>query len=153
MNCLGRAALCAALITFAAGSANAQITTVVATPPKRDQVSQQVAARREQAAQDSVARVTMTDMKEWVDSAAAALAIRPDTALAVADTAVAAPSAPAPHRSTPARADTTTEFRDAARAPNTATAAPTIVVLGVALILLGAIVRKRPRAATSRIRR
>ena len=88
MNCLGRAALAAMLIAGAA-SANAQITTVVASPPKRNQpAQQQAAAQREQAVQDSVARVTMTGMKEWVDSAAAALAIRPDTVPTAADTTV-----------------------------------------------------------------
>ena len=76
--CLGRAAL-AALLTFGAARANAQITTVVSPPPKRNAATQQEVVRREQAAQDSVARVTLTGMTQWVDSAAAALALsRPE---------------------------------------------------------------------------
>ena len=76
--CLGRAALAALLTLGAAATAHAQITTVVAQP-KRNEPNQQQVAQREQAAQDSVARVTLTGMTQWVDSAAASLAVRPDT--------------------------------------------------------------------------
>src|SRR5215210_3881102 len=77
------------MVVFGAVTADAQITTVIGSP-KRDEVKQQAAARREEVAQDSIARVTMTGMKQWVDSAAASLAIRPDTGTVPAsDTAVA----------------------------------------------------------------
>jgi len=83
---LGRAA-CAAIVVFAAARADAQITTVM-DAPKRVDAKQQAIAKREEVAQDSIARVTMTGMKEWVDSAANALAVRPDTtATPAADTA------------------------------------------------------------------
>lgn len=152
---LGRAAF-AALIAFGAARANAQITTVVSTPAKRNAQAQQAAAQREQAAQDSIARVTLTDMKEWVDSAATALAIRPDTGTKPADTA-----ATAPPPSTPAARDTGTatrrepapEFRDRSRAPDTATLLPTIAVTGVALVALGIALHRRPRGARVRSRR
>jgi hypothetical protein len=158
MNCLGRAAFAAMLIVGAA-SANAQITTVVSAPPKRNEPAQQAAAaRREQAAQDSVARVTMTGMKEWVDSAAAALAIRPDTVPSAADTSVGtrrAPTSPAPRTGTqsPTRTDSTAEFRDGARAPDTATPIPAIALAGAALVALGVALRRRERTVRARVRR
>lgn len=158
MNCLGRAALAAMLIAGAA-SANAQITTVVASPPKRNEPAQQAAAaQREQAVQDSVARVTMTGMKEWVDSAAAALSIRPDTVPTAADTSVGTqrtPTSPAPRTSAqaPTRADSTAEFRNGARAPNTATPVPAIALTGAALIAIGVAMRRRDRTAAVRERR
>lgn len=157
-NCLGRLGL-AALIAFGAASANAQITTVVATPAKRNASAQQVAAQREQAAQDSVARVTLTGMKEWVDSAATALAIRPDTGTKPTDTLAAASAQPASAQSAPAQRDTAAraaaaaEFREGARAPNTATLDPALAVTGVALIALGIALRRRPRGARARARR
>jgi hypothetical protein len=152
---LGRAAF-AALIAFGAAHAHAQITTVVSTPPKRNEQAQQVAAQREQAAQDSVARVTLTGMKEWVDSAATALAIRPDTGTKPADTAVTAPARAMPaarDTGTATRRESAPEFRDGSRAPNTATLVPTIAVAGVALLALGIALRRRPRAARERARR
>ena len=141
---LERAAI-AAFIVFGSVRANAQITTVVAPPPQRNQTSAQAVAQREQATQDSVARVTLTDMREWVDSAAAALAIRPDTASTPTDTTTApAPgnrSAEPPVRSQP---DSQPTFRDGARAPNTATPIPTLAVAGAVLIALGVAMRRRP---------
>lgn len=157
MNCLGRAAL-AAMLVVGAGSANAQITTVVSAPPKRNEAAQQqAAAQREQTAQDSIARVTMTGMKEWVDSAAAALAIRPDTVPTAADTAVGrpgAPTSPAPRASqqAPTRADSSAEFRNGARAPNTATPIPAIALAGAALIAIGVAMKRRERMAAVRSR-
>ncbi len=93
MHNLGRAAL-AAMMIVGAGTAKAQITTFVASPPRKIEPAQQAAAQqREKVAQDSVARVAMTGMKEWVDSASAALAIRPDTVPTTSDTAVGTPRA------------------------------------------------------------
>jgi len=157
MNYFGRAALAAMMIAGAA-SANAQITTVVASPPKRVDPAQQATAQREQAAQDSIARVTMTGMKQWVDSAAAALAIRPDTVPTTADTAVGTPRAatsPAARSNSqaPTRADSTAEFRDGARAPDTATPIPAIALAGAALIAIGAAMKRRERIAKVRARR
>ena len=158
MNCLGRAAFAAMLIAGAA-SANAQITTVVASPPKRNNPAQQAAVQREQAAaQDSIARVTMTGMKEWVDSAAAALAIRPDTVPTAADTSVGTPRAataptPGSRSQAPTRADSTAEFREGARAPDTATPIPAIALAGAVLIAIGVAMKRRERTATVRARR
>jgi hypothetical protein len=101
----------------------------------------------------------MTGMKEWVDSASAALAIRPDTVPTTADTALGNPSAataPAPRSDSSAAVRTSErqpEFRDGARAPNTATAIPAIGLAGIALILAGVAVRRRESIARARVRR
>ena len=152
---LGRAA-CAALIAFGGARASAQITTVISAPPKRNEQAKLVAAQREEAAQDSIARVTLTGMKEWVDSAATALAIRPDTGTKPADTAATAQAQPAPaarDTGTATRRESAPEFRDGSRAPNTATLLPTIAVTGVALLALGIALQRRPRGARVRARR
>ena len=158
MHNLGRAAL-AAIMIVGAGTAKAQITTFVASPPRKIEPAQQAAAQqREKVAQDSVARVAMTGMKEWVDSASAALAIRPDTVPTNSDTAVGTPRAattPAPKSDSSARARTSErqpEFRNGARAPNTATPIPVIGLAGVVLILTGMAMKRRERTARVRVR-
>ena len=134
-------------LTFIPALASAQITTVISAP-KRQQAAAQVAAQREAATQDSIARVTLTGMKEWVDSAANAMALKPDTGVTVADTALVSTNRPiqqrrdsTANRTTAARpADT---FRDGARAPNTATPWPTLAAVGIGLIAAGALLRRR----------
>jgi hypothetical protein len=149
---LGRAAL-AAILAFGVARADAQITTVIEAP-KRADAKQQVAAQRQQVAQDSIARVTLTGMKQWVDSAAEALAIRPDTGtVPTSDTAVAATRPMSPRSDSgiaakPKPAPAPAEFRDGARAPNTATVVPTVALAGAVMILLGALLRRRATEAT-----
>jgi hypothetical protein len=130
---------------------DAQITTVIA-PPKQSEAKQQEAARRQAAAQDSVARVTLTDMKEWVDSAAASLAIRPDTGPVPAADSTRSPAQaanPQPNvRSDSAASAERREgapgvFRDGARAPDTATDVPTIALIGALLVLVGLALGRR----------
>jgi hypothetical protein len=153
---LGRVAI-AAMVSFGAGRAGAQITTVIA-PPKPNQAKQVEVARREQAAQDSVARVTLTDMKQWVDSAAGALAIRPDTGtVPAADAAAARPAAlaaspvdSASGRVTASAGSSRAEFRDGVRAPDTATPIPSIAVLGSTLLILGLALRTLARRTQAR---
>jgi LPXTG-motif cell wall-anchored protein len=124
--------------------------------------AQQAAAKREEVSQDSIARVTMTGMKEWVDSAAKSLALRPDTGTTPAsDTATATRAAtqPAAQRTdsgatAPTRVPVApTEFRDGARAPNTGTPVPTLAVVGALMVLAGALLRRRPTPATARRQR
>jgi len=158
MQSLARAAF-AAMMIVGAGTAKAQITTVVASPPRKTEPAQQAAAQqRERVAQDSVARVAMTGMKEWVDSASAALAVRPDTVPTTADTALATPRAAAatPKSDTSATARTSEpppEFKDGARAPDTATSIPAIGLAGIVLILTGFAMKRRERPARVRARR
>ena len=155
---LGRAA-CAAIVVFGAARADAQITTVM-DPPKRVDAKQQAAAKREEVAQDSIARVTMTGMKEWVDSAANALAVRPDTTAApAADTG----SSAAQRQQAPQRTDSATaapnrkvapaEFRDGARAPDTGTPIPTFALVGTGMVLFGVALRRRARDVEAPARR
>lgn len=152
-QCLKHAAV-AALLTLGAERAHAQITTVIAAPKRPDPVAQQQAARVEQAAQDSVARVTLTGMTQWVDSAAAALSLRPDTGTTPAsDTSAAArTTTAAPPDSAPARRDTTADMRNVVRAPNTATLIPTIALSGAMLVLIGLVMRRPPRRERVRVR-
>lgn len=145
----------AALLALGATRANAQITTVVAGP-KRTDAKAQAAAQRDSAAQDSVARVTLTDMKSWVDSAAASLALRPDTGTVPADSATPATAVQEPSmqpRDTAAArrriANAPPDFRAGARAPDTATQVPTVAVLGAVMILAGLALR---RWRTARVR-
>ena len=159
MHSLGRAAL-AAMMIVGAGTANAQITTFVASPPRKTEPAQRAAAQqREKTAQDSVARVAMTGMKEWVDSASAALAIRPDTVPTAADTAVGTPraaTAPAPKSDSSASARTSerpSEFTNGARAPDTATPIPAIGLAGILLIVIGAAMKRHERTVRVRARR
>jgi hypothetical protein len=140
------------LLSFAgAGMAQAQNTAVI-IPPKRADTVVADSVRRAQAAQDSVARVTLTDMKQWVDSAAQALAVQPDTgAVATPRTdtaaAVAAPAtAQRPDSAVQSRPPSqAAEFRDGARAPDTATPFPTFAVIGGAMVLAGIAIGRRRR--------
>jgi hypothetical protein len=156
---IGRAAV-AAILTFGAAAADAQITTVIA-PTRRAEAKQVEAARRAEVARDSVARVTLTDMTKWVDSAAAALALRPDTGTVPA-TDTARSTVPAePGRSADSAAAVrgrpvapAREFRDGARAPDTATSLPALALAGGAMLVLGMLLRRREnRHAVARVRR
>ena len=134
------------------GMAQAQNTAVI-IPPKRSDTVAADSVRRAQVAQDSIARVTLTDMKQWVDSAAQALAVQPDTgAVATPRTdtaaAVAAPATPQrPDSAVQSRAPSqaATEFRDGARAPDTATPFPTFALIGGAMVLAGIAIGRRRR--------
>ena len=140
------------LLSFAgAGMAKAQNTAVI-IPPKRPDTAAADSVRRAQVEQDSIARVTLTDMKQWVDSAAQALAVKPDTGAAPTTRSDTAAAVVAP--ATPQRPDTTaqnrpsqaaTEFRDGARAPDTATSLPSFAVVGGAMVLAGVALRRRRR--------
>ena len=131
------------LITLPA-VAQAQFTTVVA-PPREKQVAQSAeAAAVARARADSVMQQRLGDMREWVDSAAVALAGVSDTLrVEVVDSGVVlrdtAAVPPEPRRPT-------TEFREGAPAPATATGLPTLALIGIGALGLGAILLGRPRA-------
>jgi len=147
----------AALVGLGAARADAQITTVIATP-KRAEANAQAVARREEVAQDSIARVTLTGMKQWVDSAAAALALRPDTGTSPSEAPSQAPSSSSQRMdsaaTTPARPAQSPEFRDGARAPDTATQLPAFALGGAIMVLIGLGLRRRsPTVARARANR
>jgi len=132
----------AALLTPAA--LPAQFTTFVAPPRKAasDAAKPSVVAVAKARA-DSVSRMSLTDMKAWVDSAAGtskpALSAT-DTAMTRADTLVS--TAPTPS----ATAHTTTTFSNGAIAPNTATSLPTLLVAGLLSLTAGLLLLRRRRA-------
>jgi LPXTG-motif cell wall-anchored protein len=123
---------------------SAQFTTFVAPPKKAaaDSAKPTVAA----AKADSVSRMTLTDMKAWVDSAAGTsvqVANASDTTMAAANAASGSAATAAPN----ANGRTTTTFSNGAIAPNTASPLPTYLAGG--LIALGAglaLLRRRRRA-------
>jgi hypothetical protein len=123
--------IAAALMTPAA--LPAQFTTFVAPPRKDSVISKKpsvVAVAKARA--DSASRMSLTDMKAWVDSAAgtpAPVTAVADTAMATVDT-VASPSAKAAQH-------TTTSFSNGAIAPNTATALPLLFATGFASLAVG----------------
>lgn len=138
----------AAILALCSVEASAQFTGVV-VPPKRaaapvaDATPKTVAEMR-----DSVARVNLTNMKDWVDSAAATLGV---TATVAVDTA--APVVPAVPPTMPARVEDppipargTTEFREGAMAPNTATPIPLLALLGLSSLMGGIWLLRRRRA-------
>ena len=133
----------AALLTPAA--LPAQFTTFVA--PSRKAASESakpsvVAVAKARA--DSVSRMSLTDMKSWVDSAAGTTKpalTATDTAMTSADTVMA----PTPVSSATAR--TTTTFSNGAIAPNTATSLPTLLVVGLLSLTAGLVLLRRRRAS------
>jgi len=132
----------AALLTPAVLSA--QFTTFVAPPRQAAVDSAKTTVAVTKARADSVARMSLTDMKAWVDSAAGV----PGTKVATAnDTAMASVATAAPdQRVEPGR--TTTTFSNGAIAPNTATPLPAYLVAGLASLIVGMLLlRLRARRA------
>lgn len=133
----------AALLTPAA--LPAQFTTFVAPPRKAasDSAKPSVVAVAKARA-DSVSRMSLTDMKAWVDSAAGttkpALSAT-DTAMTSADTLVAPTPTPS------ANTHSTTTFSNGAIAPNTATSLPTLLVVGLLSLTAGLVLLRRRRAS------
>lgn len=132
-----------ASIVLIPAPASAQFTTFIVPPPKaKVDSAKAVIAAAQTAHADSAARMTISDMKAWVDSAAGTSSAAP--AVQSADTtatAVAAQVNQAP-KSTP----TTTRFSDGALAPATASALPALAAAGFGLIIVGgALLRWQPK--------
>src|SRR4051794_9030899 len=125
---------------------SAQFTTFVAPPKKAaaDSARPTVAAAKAKA--DTVSRMTLTDMKAWVDSAAGTsvqVATASDTTMAAANAASGSTAAPAPN----ANGRTTTTFSNGAIAPNTASPLPAYLAGGLVALGAGlALLRRRRRA-------
>ena len=148
-----RKATTAILFTAAAllapAALSAQFTTFVAPPRKAaaDSAPKTVAAK---ARADSVARMSVTDMKTWVDSAAGTstqVASASDTTMAAANAAATAPQA------ANANARTTTTFSNGAIAPNTASPLPAYLAAGLASLSAGLFLLRRRRRAEVKARR
>ena len=112
-----RAVLAGAALALCASQASAQITTYVA-PPRPAAPDPAVVASTDSARRDSLARVAMTNMKEWVDSAAG-IAVPGNVGDSLPPVAV-------------------TTFEDGSVAPATASDLPALALAGVVFLLLGA---------------
>jgi hypothetical protein len=137
--------LALALLVALPVAAGAQFTSFVA-PPRRgpvDTAKQGIVARS--ATRDSVARMSLTDMKAWVDSAAGIGAA--DQAEVPDSAAVPSPVSMSPAAAPPQRPSTTV-FSEGAIAPNTASPLPALVTGGLAAFFAGIVLlRLRPRRA------
>lgn len=125
----------------------AQVTTYIA--PARNATADMAKAKAPatvaKARADSARRMSVTDMKTWVDSAAAVST----PAVTVADTALASvDTAKLPPRRATAQTSPTTTFSNGAIAPNTATSLPTLLAVGALFFAAGLVLfRFRTRRA------
>jgi hypothetical protein len=130
---MSRVVLAGLALMFGATAAGAQITTYIA-PPRAPKPTAQMVASADSARKDSVAKVAMTNMKAWVDSAAG-VPVPQHVGTVDSSALVNDPGRPA-----------ATTFSDGAVAPATASDLPTIALMGAfALVIGGALLRKRPR--------
>jgi hypothetical protein len=112
-----RAVLAGVTLTLCASQASAQITTYVA-PSRPAAPDPAVVATADSVRRDSLAQVAMTNMKEWVDSAAG-----------IAVPATVGDSLPPV---------SVTTFEDGSVAPNTSSDLPTLALVGFIFLLVGA---------------
>lgn len=112
-----RAVLAGVALTLCTSQVSAQITTYVA-PSRPAAPDPAVVAAADSVKRDSLAQVAMTNMKEWVDSAAG-----------VAVPATVGDSLPPV---------SVTTFEEGAVAPATASNLPTLALVGFVFLLLGA---------------
>ena len=140
---------CGAIVVFGSPVA-AQFTAVVAPPrAKVDTVAAEPATIA--ATRDSVARVTMTNMREWVDSAAVSLGVRTDSVRL--DSVQVTITPPVAAVDTTLRLPPTEAFREGARAPDTATPFPLVAIAGALLLLSGVWLLRRREPVESPARR
>ena len=121
----------------------AQFTTFVARPLKAAADSAKTPVAVAKARADSASRMTLTDMKTWVDSAAGTT----KPAASVVDSALASAETVAPTPSN-AASRTTTTFSNGAIAPNTATQLPTVLTAGLAIFAAGMLLFRFRRRRT-----
>ncbi|GAC1683022.1 MAG: hypothetical protein NVS9B3_00820 [Gemmatimonadaceae bacterium] len=131
-----------ALLALGASSARAQITTVLAPPVAKSQTV--AAAPTTRARRDSVARARLTDMKAWVDSAAASAGVSGGTTTVVSTGDVSAGRGhDAPAAAAPATPAPVTSFHEGAPAPATASPLPLLALAGVTALVVGALLMRR----------
>lgn len=125
-----RVVLAGMAMLVCASQLEAQITTYVA-PPRPPLSSPQAVATADSARRDSIAQVSMRNMKEWVDSAAGVVVPAHDTAVVTVNDS--------------GRTVVTT-FSNGTVAPETASDLPTVLILGIASLVVGAgLLANRPR--------
>lgn len=125
--------------------ARAQFTAVIA-PPKQEAPAP---VAESPAKRDSLQATRLSDMRAWVDSAAASLGAGAPSAPSATAVPAARDSLPAPVVP-PARAAVPStpqgDLRSGARAPDTATPLPLLVVAGALLLAAGLAIKARDRA-------
>ena len=143
-----RALAVLAFSTFLPGLAAGQFTTFTPPRPRVDTTRVAPTPAQQQAAVDSVARVTITNMKAWFESAAGDIVvIRTDSAGRPVAATGPVTSGSATAGRTAAAAESTMTFRDGARAPDTATYLPLFVLVGTGALAVGVVLlRWRPGA-------
>jgi hypothetical protein len=125
-----RAVLAGLAMMLCATQLSAQITTYVAPP--RQPLTTPAVATADSMRRDSVAQLSMRNMKEWVDSAAGVAVPAYDTTVTV--------------RSDSLPRSTVTTFSDGTVAPETASDLPTLALVGLIGLLVGAgLLANRPR--------
>jgi hypothetical protein len=131
-----------AFATLLPATAAGQFTTFVTPPrPRVDSAKTVATPAQQQAAADSVARVAITNMKAWVDSAAG------DVVVNRVDSAGRPVAARGPVTSGTTAGASTSVFRDGAQAPDTATWLPLLVLVGTGAVGVGVLLlRWRPSA-------
>ena len=139
-----------AFSTLVPAAAGGQFTAFTPPRPRVDTTARPVLtpAQQQQVAADSMARVTITNMKAWVDSAAGDVVVNrvDSTGRPVAATGPVTSGAANAGR-TAAAAESTMTFRDGARAPDTATYLPLLLLVGTGAIGVGVVLlRWRPGA-------
>ena len=131
-----------AFSTLLPATAFGQFTTFVTPPrPRVDTATTPATPTQQRAAADSVARVAITNMKAWVDSAAGDIVVNrvDSTGRPVAATGPVTSGAATPARRDAASAESTSVFQEGARAPDTATWLPLLVLVGTAAVAVGAL--------------
>jgi hypothetical protein len=129
-----------AFSTLLPATAFAQFATVVTPPrPRVDTAATAATPAQQRVAADSVARVAITNMKAWVDSAAGDVVVNrvDSTGRPVAATGPVTSGVVTPVMRDAASAESTSVFREGARAPDTATWLPLLVLVGTGAVALG----------------
>jgi hypothetical protein len=139
-----------AFSTLLPATAWGQFTTFVTPPrPRVDTATTVATPAQQRTAADSVARVAITNMKAWVDSAAGDIVVNrvDSTGRPVAATGPVTSGAVTPAGRDAARAESTSVFREGAPAPDTATWLPLLVLVGTGAVGVGVLLlRWRPSA-------
>ena len=124
-----------------AASAQAQFTAVVPPAPKKaaPPTKAQVVAHA-----DSVSRQTLTDMKTWVDSAAASMGVAAaDTSRDTMTVATTTTTSSTTTSQVTTERNGTVAFSEGAPAPSTATDEPFYFLLGAGTLTIGLVLLRR----------
>jgi hypothetical protein len=138
-----------AFSTLLPATAFGQFTSYTPPRPRVDTATTPATPAQRAATADSVARVAITNMKAWVDSAAGDIVVNrvDSTGRPAAATGPVTTGAATPAERDAARAESPSVFGAAARAPDTATWLPLLVLIGTTAVGVGVLLlRWRPGA-------